>query len=107
MIHVTENAQRELERIMREEGRSHTGIRLGVRGGGCSGFSYVMDFEKEMREQDKVVNEDRVPIFIDPKSFMYLDGLSIDFSSDILNRGFKFQNPNATQSCGCGTSFAV
>lgn len=107
MISLSESAQCELERIMTEEGKNSKGIRLGVKGGGCSGFTYVMSFETNQRENDNVVNDDRVPIFIDPKSLIYLEGIQIDFLSDLLNRGFKFDNPNATQSCGCGTSFSV
>ncbi len=107
MITLTESAQRELERIMREEGSRNKGIRLGVKGGGCSGFTYVMEFEDDKREHDTVLNEERVPIFVDSKSLNYLDGIEIDYLSDLLNRGFKFNNPNAVKSCGCGTSFSV
>ena len=107
MIEFTEAAQNELKRIMAGEGKGQTGIRLGVKGGGCSGFTYVMSFENESRDGDSVLNEDATPVFVDNKSMLYLDGLRIDFVTDLLNRGFKFQNPNASQSCGCGTSFAV
>lgn len=107
MITITENAQKEFERIMREEGVKAQGIRMGVKGGGCSGFTYVMAFETEQKDTDVTVNGDRVPLFIDPKSLELLKGLEIDFTSDLLNRGFKFNNPNASKSCGCGTSFAV
>ena len=107
MIQLTEAAQQEMARIIAQEGDNARGIRLGVKGGGCSGFSYVMDFEKEPREGDQILNDDRVPIFIDHKSLEYLDGVEIDFMNDILNRGFKFKNPNASKSCAGGTSFAV
>lgn len=107
MVTLTEAAQYELERIMQAEGKGNTGVRLGVKGGGCSGFTYVMNFVMEGKNQDTVINGSRVPIFVDPKSMTYLDGIEIDFESDILNRGFRFNNPNATKSCGCGTSFAV
>jgi len=107
MVTVTDTAQMELERIINQESGGKTGIRLGVKGGGCSGFTYVMDFEDEPRSSDNVINEGRVPVFIDPKSMVFLDGIEIDYASDLLNRGFKFNNPNAVKSCGCGTSFAV
>ena len=107
MIHLTEAAQTELERIMLDEGKGNTAIRLGVKGGGCSGYVYQMGFETESKNGDSVINENRVPIFVDSKSLALLDGIEIDFTSDILNRGFKFNNPNASKSCGCGTSFAV
>ena len=107
MISITEAAQAEFERIMKQEGKGRRGIRLGVKGGGCSRFTYVMDFVNEPRDDDSIMNEQRIPVFIDPKSLTYLDNLEIDFASDLLNRGFKFNNPNASKSCGCGTSFAV
>lgn len=107
MITITEKAQEEFSRIMKEEGLKAQGIRMGVKGGGCSGFTYVMSFESEKKDGDITLNEARVPLFIDPKSFVYLEGLEIDYVADLLNRGFKFNNPNATKSCGCGTSFAV
>lgn len=107
MISFTESAQSELERIMNQEGKGKSGIRLGVKGGGCSGFTYVMQFEEKPRENDAVLNGDRTPVFVDPKSSIYLNGIQIDYTSDLLNRGFKFNNPNAVKSCGCGTSFAV
>jgi iron-sulfur cluster assembly protein len=107
MIEVTESAQSEFKRIMTQEGSSSMGIRLGVKGGGCSGYSYVMDFVKDPKDNDTVFNQEKTPIYIDPKSLNLIDGIVIDFTSDMLNRGFKFKNPNATQACGCGTSFAV
>ena len=107
MINITEKAQEEFSRIMQEEGLKAEGIRMGVKGGGCSGFTYVMSFESEKKEGDITLNADRVPLFIDPKSFVYLEGMEIDYVADLLNRGFKFNNPNASKSCGCGTSFAV
>ncbi len=107
MITLTEAAQQEMERIMSSEGGNSMGIRLGVKGGGCSGFTYVMSFADAKRDNDRILNEARVPIYIDGKSMAYLEGIEIDFASDMLNRGFKFNNPNASKSCGCGTSFAV
>ncbi len=107
MINLTEAAQLELERILSQEAADKKGIRLGVKGGGCPGFTYVMDFEDNARENDTVLNEDRTPVFVDGRSMTLLEGLEVDFVTDILNRGFRFNNPNASQSCGCGTSFAV
>lgn len=107
MIEFTETAQSELQRIMGAEGKGQKGIRLGVKGGGCSGFTYVMSFESESRDGDRVLNESKIPVFVDSKSMTYLQGLRVDYVTDLLNRGFKFNNPNASQACGCGTSFAV
>lgn len=106
MLTVSESAQKEFKKIIAQEAQVK-GIRLGVKGGGCSGYSYVMKFETDPREDDQVVQVGEVSIFIDPKSWTLLEGLEIDYVSDILNGGFKFKNPNATVSCGCGTSFAV
>ncbi len=107
MISFTEDAQSELARIMNNEGKGNLGVRLGVKGGGCSGFTYVMEFANQEREGDTIENGERTPVFVDPKSMTYLNGLEIDFENEILNRGFRFNNPNASKSCGCGTSFAV
>ena len=108
MITISGRAQEEFRRIMREESHDGAqGIRIGIKGGGCSGFSYVMQFESEAREFDKVFNEEEVPLYIDAKSLVYLNNMEIDYETDLLNRGFKFVNTNAVKSCGCGTSFAV
>lgn len=107
MVTLTQAAQFELSRIMNDEGKGNVGVRLGVKGGGCSGFTYVMEFVTGGKEGDSVFNEGQTPVFVDRKSMVYLQGIEIDFENDILNRGFRFNNPNAAQSCGCGTSFAV
>ena len=107
MITLTESAQLELQRILNNEGSGSQGIRLGVKGGGCSGFTYVLDFAKMPKDSDQVFNAERTPIYIDPKSLMMIDGIEIDYTTDMFNRAFKFNNPNATAACGCGTSFAV
>jgi iron-sulfur cluster assembly protein len=108
MIVFTPRAKDELVRIIKEENPNQAkGIRLGLKGGGCSGFSYVMQFENEAREFDEVFNSEEVPIFVDAKSMMYLKNIEVDFETDLLNRGFKFNNPNAAKTCGCGTSFSV
>ena len=108
MIKITERAQQELKRIMREDCKDNSvGIRLGIKGGGCSGFNYIMQFEKEKRDFDTVFNSENTPLFIDAKSLMYLEKIEIDFETDLLNSGFKFNNPNAAKTCGCGTSFSV
>ena len=76
-------------------------------GGGCSGLSYKLDFAKEPMPTDKIFEQDGVKVFIDPKSFLYVRGLSLDYQGGLNGTGFSFQNPNAAKSCGCGTSFAV
>ena len=83
------------------------GLRLGVLGGGCSGLSYQFKFDTKPRPKDKVFDFDGVQIFVDPKSILYLHGLTLDYKESIMQSGFVFENPNAKKNCGCGTSFAA
>lgn len=107
MITLTENAVKQIKRIRDDEKVVEGGLRVGVAGGGCSGLSYKLDFVKESLPTDKVFEQDGVKVFIDPKSFLYVRGLTLDYQGGLNGTGFTFQNPNATKSCGCGTSFAV
>jgi len=90
------------ENISPEEG----GLRLGVQGGGCSGLTYNLRFDSHPRERDRVFNFDGVRVFVDPKSFVYLHGMTLDWEETLMHQGFAFKNPNAQKSCGCGTSFS-
>ena len=83
------------------------GLRLGVKGGGCSGLSYVLAFDEKPRENDKIMEIHGVTVFIDPKSLFYLSGTVLDFSDGLNGKGFVFNNPQATKTCGCGSSFGV
>jgi iron-sulfur cluster assembly protein len=83
------------------------GLRLGVLGGGCSGLSYQFRFEPAARPSDHVFEFDGVKVFVDPKSLLYLDGSTLDYKESLMQSGFAFDNPNATKSCGCGTSFTA
>ncbi len=83
------------------------GLRLGVLGGGCSGLSYQFKFDAKERARDTVLDFDGVRIFIDPKSLVYLKGVTLDYKDTLMDAGFTFHNPNAKKSCGCGTSFSV
>jgi iron-sulfur cluster assembly protein len=83
------------------------GLRLGVLGGGCTGLSYQFKFDTTPRPNDKVFDFDGVQIFIDPKSILYLNGMTLDYKESLMQSGFVFENPNAKKSCGCGTSFAA
>jgi iron-sulfur cluster assembly accessory protein len=83
------------------------GLRIAVRGGGCSGFEYALDFEKEPRENDWVYEQNGMTIFVDPVSARYLEGTNIDYVLGMAGAGFKFNNPKAAGTCGCGSSFAV
>ena len=91
------------ENISPEEG----GLRLGVKGGGCSGLSYAIGFDAHPRERDRIFTFNGVRVFIDPKSFVYLHGMTLDYEETLIRQGFNFINPNSTKSCGCGSSFSV
>ena len=83
------------------------GLRLGVKGGGCSGLSYVLAFDEKPKDNDKVFTLQGVTVFVDPKSLFYLSGTVLDFSDGLNGKGFVFNNPQATKTCGCGSSFGV
>lgn len=106
---LTETAAREIKTIIQQQELDADKVRLrvGVKGGGCSGFSYVLDLTETQKDTDEVFEQHGVKIICDPKSLLYLSGTTVDFKDEIMGRGFVFQNPNATTSCGCGSSFAV
>lgn len=107
-IYLAPKAIAEIKRLISEqEDNDGMMLRIGVQGGGCSGLSYSMSFEKKTDEYDKVFEFDGLGIIVDTKALMYLGGTNIDYSDEILSGGFKFSNPNSTRSCGCGTSFSV
>jgi iron-sulfur cluster assembly protein len=81
-------------------------LRLGVQGGGCSGLSYNIRFDTQPRERDRIFTYGDVRVFVDPKSFIYLNGMTVEWEETLMHRGFVFQNPNAKKSCGCGSSFS-
>ncbi|HUI83042.1 MAG TPA: iron-sulfur cluster assembly accessory protein [Candidatus Binatia bacterium] len=107
-IEVTEKALARIRSAMAKENISPAegGLRLGVQGGGCSGLSYVVRFDTQPRERDRIFQYGDVRIFIDPKSFIYLHGMVLDYEETLMRQGFVFHNPNATKSCGCGSSFS-
>jgi iron-sulfur cluster assembly protein len=107
MITVSEKAKNKAIELMSAENRADSFIRVGVEGGGCSGLSYKMEFDNQIKEGDKVFEDKGVKIVCDRKSFLYLVGTELDFSDGLNGKGFQFHNPNATRSCGCGESFAV
>ena len=108
-VTLTETAAREIKTIIEQQELDAGAIRLrvGVKGGGCSGFSYLLDLTENQKDTDEVFEQHDVKIICDPKSLLYLNGTTIDFKDEIMGRGFVFQNPNASSSCGCGSSFAV
>jgi iron-sulfur cluster assembly protein len=109
MIKVSENAVKKARTLMEEEGKNPTEafIRVGVKGGGCSGLSYDLSFDTEMKEDDKEFEDNGMKIVVDKKSFLYLIGTELDYSGGLNGKGFVFNNPNANRTCGCGESFAV
>jgi iron-sulfur cluster assembly protein len=106
LIEVTPEALEELRRLQTEAAEEVEGIRLGVKGGGCSGFSYLLEFSRQ-RENDRILDIEGVRFLMDPKSAIYLKGIVLDYKKGLKGRGFVFQNPNASSTCGCGESFSV
>jgi iron-sulfur cluster assembly protein len=108
-IQVTERALVKIRSAMAKENVSpeQGGLRLGVQGGGCSGLSYNIRFDSQPRERDRVYEFDGVRVFIDPKSFIYLHGMVLDYEESLMKQGFNFINPNSSKSCGCGSSFSA
>jgi iron-sulfur cluster assembly protein len=108
MIHVTEKAARKIQDLLAKEGVSaRGGLRLGVQGGGCSGLTYAMRLDAQARDRDQVFEQNGARVFVDPKSYVYLDEVTLDYEETLMRKGFIFQNPRATHSCGCGSSFTV
>ena len=107
-IIITQKAVSQIEEIRKKENLSSEFVlRIGVKGGGCSGFSYVLGFDNEKHPQDKILQSNGGTIYIDEKSLMYLAGTELDFQDGLNGKGFVFSNPNAAKTCGCGSSFAV
>jgi iron-sulfur cluster assembly protein len=104
---LTDAAVQQIKRLLARDKREGHGLRVSVSDGGCSGFSYKLDFEKEEKSGDAVLRFDGLNVYVDPHSIDYLKGTVIDFTSGLYGGGFKFSNPNATGTCGCGTSFST
>ncbi|MBL4697950.1 MAG: iron-sulfur cluster insertion protein ErpA [Phycisphaerales bacterium] len=106
---LTELAAKEVRTIVasQELEAEKVCLRIGVKGGGCSGFSYLLDLTETQKDTDEVFEQHGIKIIIDPKSLLYLSGVTVDFKDEIMGRGFVFNNPNASSSCGCGSSFSV
>jgi len=108
MIEVTNAARDEALRLLKQSDLGDDAfIRVGVKGGGCSGLMYDLDFDNKITEEDKRMEDNGVTVVVDKKSFLYLIGTKLDFSGGLNGKGFQFINPNASRTCGCGESFAV
>ncbi|WWO99821.1 MAG: iron-sulfur cluster assembly protein IscA [Candidatus Dasytiphilus stammeri] len=105
-ITLSESAVIQIRYLLSQRGKGF-GIRLGVRTSGCTGLAYVMEFVDKLKEDDIVVEEKDIKIFINKNDFLYLNGTELDFTREGLNEGFKFKNPNVKYKCGCGKSFSV
>lgn len=105
-IDVTPKAVEKIRAAFAKQG-VNGGLRLGVLGGGCSGLSYQFKFEAQSRPTDHVFTFDGVQVFVDPKSMLFLDGMKLDYKESLMQSGFAFENPNASKSCGCGSSFSA
>ena len=106
-IIVTPTAVDQIKKLLESQGKPDWGIRVGVKGGGCSGLSYTMDLAEKESEEDRIFEIEGLKLFCDKKSYFYLNGLTLDFIDALMGGGFKFINPNATNTCGCGESFSV
>ena len=106
-ITLTPNATTKVKEIMAQQNPAPAGLRVGVVGGGCSGFSYSMQFENSAGMMDKVFSFDGLKVFVDATSVMYLNGCIVDYVETLEGAGFKFENPNVKSTCGCGSSFSV
>ncbi len=110
---LTEAAAKEIHSIIEQQheqgnlDKTKVRLRVGVKGGGCSGFNYILDLTEHEKETDEVFEQQGIRVICDPKSLLYLTGTTIDFRDEIMGRGFVFNNPNATSTCGCGSSFSV
>jgi iron-sulfur cluster assembly accessory protein len=106
-VTLTPNAIAKVKEIMSQQNPAPTGLRVGVVGGGCSGFSYSMQFENNAGLMDKVFDMDGLKVYVDATSVMYLNGCRVDYVETLEGAGFKFENPNVKSTCGCGSSFSV
>ncbi len=107
MIKLSENAVKQIQSIKSSEADAKPYLRIKVKRGGCSGFSYKLDFDDSKTDKDKAFSQDDVEVIIDSQSLLYVMGMTLDFEGGLNGSGFVFSNPNATKTCGCGSSFAV
>jgi iron-sulfur cluster assembly protein len=107
VITLSESAVKEVKRLINVQGLTEGGLRLGVKGGGCSGLSYTINFDEKIGQYDSVYDIEGVKVIIDAKSAIYLQGTQLDFQKDLMGGQFKFVNPNANKTCGCGESFSA
>jgi iron-sulfur cluster assembly protein len=107
MVNISDDAKQQLLKLMSENNESKKYVRVGVSSGGCSGLSYKLDFDSIVSDDDKVFDNNGITLLIDQSSYLYVMGTTLSFSGGLNGKGFSFNNPNASRTCGCGESFAV
>ncbi|CAI4033514.1 iron-sulfur cluster insertion protein IscA [Nitrospira tepida] len=107
VITLTESAVKEVKRLLDLQGITEGGLRLGVKGGGCSGLSYTLNFDEKIGPHDQVYDIEGIKVIVDAKSAIYLQGTQLDYYKDLMTGSFRFINPNASKTCGCGESFSA
>ena len=107
MITITDKAAEAVRKLQLEQSKPDLAIRLGVMGGGCSGFTYKIDIAETRSEKDRVFEKNGIQFLVEPKSYLFLHGIELDYEDTLAFKGFRFRNPNAKSTCGCGTSFTV
>ncbi|MBT6438060.1 MAG: iron-sulfur cluster insertion protein ErpA [Flavobacteriales bacterium] len=107
MIKVSDSAKKQAIKLMAEDKKDGSFIRVGVKGGGCSGLMYELNFDNELSDDDKELEDNGVKVVVDKKSVLYLVGTELDYEGGLNGKGFIFKNPNANRTCGCGESFAI
>ena len=106
-IYITKNAAKKVNEFAKRDGKEQFGLKVAVKGGGCSGLQYVLEIVDLPNENDKVINHNGIEVYIPKKAFIFLAGTVLDYSDGLNGKGFEFQNPNAKSTCGCGTSFSA
>ncbi|MDA9325086.1 iron-sulfur cluster assembly accessory protein [Flavobacteriales bacterium] len=107
MINISDSARDRLLHIMQQEKEDKNFVRVGVESGGCSGLSYKLDFDNAKNDDDELIKDNEIQLLINKKSFLYLVGTTLEFSDGLNGKGFVFNNPNASRTCGCGESFSL
>ena len=107
VIKLSDNAAQRIKKIMSKAESTAIGVRVGVKSGGCAGMSYIMEYAKEIKPNEEIIEEKGVKVFIDPKAIMYLLGTEMDYREEKFSSQFVFKNPNETERCGCGESFKI
>ena len=107
MIKISDSARNRLLTLLKNEGGNKSYVRVGVESGGCSGLSYKLDFDNNRNDEDELIKNNGITLLINKKSFLYLVGTTLEFSDGLNGKGFVFNNPNASRTCGCGESFSL